>query len=709
LLRCLNKRIAGLLIALTLGARSVYACGFYMPNRVLFEDYALKVPKGYFADEVKRIEPSFKPGFQAMVPTLRRRYSEQTETGDIADLTAALSESDLSNQERDRVLACYKSTRELITNYVREKVQWQWNEQMSRLRSGSPGPYFTLPKVPDGLLAEFDDYIRGAIAYHSGDPNKAVETWRRLLDRPAERRKYKSTWAAFMIGKALLESDPGEAVKWFGRVRDFAQAGFADSIGLAASSLGWEARAELNRANDARAIELYVAQMATGDPTVLLSLVVVCRSAVRTEPEELQAIARNSSARMVLTAYIVSRLDSWPYQSESNAKAIRQWLDAVETANVDFVKEADRLAWAAYQLGDVELTDRWLRVAAEDAPMTHWLRAKLLLRAGKVDEAGEQLRLAARNFAPAINEEEPRHGSFYYRAGMFMTVEPVAASMRGELGVLYLARRQYAEALDVLLAGGHWHDAAYVAERVLTPQELKEYVDRAWPAAAVRDVQAGSGEPGSIHTKIRYLLARRLGRLGKWADARAYYPVKWRERFDIYTGLLRDGSDQDITKAKRAAAFWKASVIARHEGIELLGTEVEPDWFILQGNFSPRSLSEIRSEHESENQIIRSTSDETRRTRQHVAVPNLRYHYRYTATQHAWRAAKLMPDNSEETARVLCIAGSWLKAKDPNEADRFYKALVLRCRKTKLGQEADKLRWFPKIEMSAKKLLEETP
>jgi hypothetical protein len=69
---------------------------------------------------------------------------------------------------------------------------------------------------------------------------------------------------------------------------------------------------------------------------------------------------------------------------------------------------------------------------------------------------------------------------------------------------------------------------------------------------------------------------------------------------------------------------------------------------------------------------------------------------------------ELMPDNSQETARVLCIAGSWMKGRDPNEADRFYKELVIRCPKTKLGQEADKLRWFPKIDMDRKKLLEQT-
>ena len=56
----------------------------------------------------------------------------------------------------------------------------------------------------------------------------------------------------------------------------------------------------------------------------------------------------------------------------------------------------------------------------------------------------------------------------------------------------------------------------------------------------------------------------------------------------------------------------------------------------------------------------------------------------------AWRAAKLMPDNDEATAKVLNTAGSWLKKNDDKAADRFYQAIERRCPKTKIGQEAIK-------------------
>jgi len=82
----------------------------------------------------------------------------------------------------------------------------------------------------------------------------------------------------------------------------------------------------------------------------------------------------------------------------------------------------------------------------------------------------------------------------------------------------------------------------------------------------------------------------------------------------------------------------------------------------------------------------------------HHPDPEERFHYRYLAASLAWEAAKLLPDNSDETARVLCIAGSWLKRRDPETAELFYKALVRRCRKTAIGRQADRMRWFPVLD-----------
>jgi len=96
--------------------------------------------------------------------------------------------------------------------------------------------------------------------------------------------------------------------------------------------------------------------------------------------------------------------------------------------------------------------------------------------------------------------------------------------------------------------------------------------------------------------------------------------------------------------------------------------------------------------------ILSATPDELHRYAAHHADPEARFHYRYQAAFIALEAAKLMPNNSDATARVLCTAGSWLKMRDPQTADLFYKALVRRCRKTAIGAEADRKRWFPELD-----------
>jgi len=57
-----------------------------------------------------------------------------------------------------------------------------------------------------------------------------------------------------------------------------------------------------------------------------------------------------------------------------------------------------------------------------------------------------------------------------------------------------------------------------------------------------------------------------------------------------------------------------------------------------------------------------------------------------------------MPDEDEETAKVLCVAGSWLNEIDNVQALRFYETLLSRCGQTKLGAQANQLHWFPVAE-----------
>jgi hypothetical protein len=129
--------------------------------------------------------------------------------------------------------------------------------------------------VPPGLPAEFAAYLEGALAYRRGDLAAARARWQELLALPEEARRQRSTWAAFMLGRTALRRQPRDlaaAVGWFRRTRELAAHGFADSLGLAVLSLGWEARAEAARRHFDRAEALYAQQARAGDASAVDSL-----------------------------------------------------------------------------------------------------------------------------------------------------------------------------------------------------------------------------------------------------------------------------------------------------------------------------------------------------------------------------------------------------------------------------------------------------
>ncbi len=185
-------------------------------------------------------------------------------------------------------------------------------------------------------------------------------------------------------------------------------------------------------------------------------------------------------------------------------------------------------------------------------------------------------------------------------------------------------------------------------------------------------------------------------RLGRIAEAIPYFAPEHHLALRTLNDALSTGRDISLPKPRRAAALWQAAQITRLQGIELMGTELAPDWFIFGGNFELGTLEE-QIEWRSEQGVLSASEAERTRFAAEPLEHNNRFHYRYIATDLAWEAASLMPDNSDETALVLCRAGTWLKNRDPKAADRFYKALVRRCRQTPLGQQADTLRWFPEL------------
>lgn len=670
------------------------ACGPYFPNQILTQgdDALLWAPVADFHLEIERLCPADGAPFKAVVTNL----DSQTADVDRAELESALKAAGVPTKQRDNILAAHAEVRRMLTAYAEYLTQVEEGADQSIRQSPPPLPQ----ALPQGLPPEFAWYLSGAIAYRRGETETARQHWNQVLALPPAERKYRSTWAAYMLGRMDVKQDPARAVEALRQVRALAQAGYIDGLGLAAASLGWEAKAELNRGRFEQAIELYLQQLATGDSGATASLRLSAEGIVSAGKDAMARAARHEPSRRVLTAYVLA--NGGPRQvtdGDLPDTVATQWLDALEHAKVDDLRGADRLAWLAYRVGRTKTAERWLARADKTSGITAWIRAKLLMRAGKLDEAAAELSRAIKAFPE--NEE-------WQNVNGFEHVEPFGELNPGqlagaELGALRLTRRQYVDALDALMEACSWLDAGYVAERVLTIQELQSCVDRRTKEilASGRKLEVqmndmGEWPPGdepiAMNNAFRHLLARRLARQEKFAEARPYMPREFQPRLDEFAAQLKQGRSKQRSRTDRAASLWAAARIAREHGLDLLGSELDPDWFALGGSFQLDPVLDARLRPD--NKLNRASTEEKSRVADSAVTPSTRWHYRYIAADLGWQAAELMPDNAEETAKVLNEAGSWIKITDPKKADQFYKALVRRCGNTTLGREAARRRWF---------------
>src|SRR5260221_3099324 len=85
------------------------------------------------------------------------------------------------------------------------------------------------------------------------------------------------------------------------------------------------------------------------------------------------------------------------------ADRFTRWLSVIAEEHIERVENADYLGWVAYGNGDYKAAERWLKLADPDSPVALWLSAKLLRRAGKLDEAAKAMAQAQQAIVPITN------------------------------------------------------------------------------------------------------------------------------------------------------------------------------------------------------------------------------------------------------------------------------------------------------------------
>ncbi|WP_239014204.1 hypothetical protein [Archangium violaceum] len=522
-------------------------------------------------------------------------------------------------------------------------------------------------------------YEAGAKAFHAGDWEEARARFLEVLTLPAEERRRFSTFAAFMLGRTA-HSAP-EARLHFSQVRELVRQGFEDPLGLAVASLGEEARVLLNEGDDTGAIRLYAEQAAHRSVSGQASLLFVARKLALDETRLRKAL-RDPLAQRLLTTYAWTRAKETVWvDGEAQSSPMPRLLEAL--AAVPGLAGADRLAASAWQAGRFDLAERF--AGQEKTALDAWVRAKLALRRGDRPLAEQCLAEAAQGYPEAED---------WSRKELDEHPQRPRARVEGERTLLALAQGDFQQAAEHALASCSWEDLAYIAERVLTVEELQRFLaDHASDPAGRCAPELSSLLKYETHDKtdedpnarLRVLLGRRLLRSGRGHEAQAFFRgTRWEEPARKYVEAL-DQAQSAWSDVDEAQALYSAARLARTQGLELLGTELTPDWGYMKGFFDPgtwrpemRQHIEVTPARIALKDVPVTTEAEKDRCSAHAPPHPLRFHYRSTAADLAEKAAELVPPRSQAYAALLCHAARFVSRTDPERVQRLWRTYVKR-------------------------------
>jgi hypothetical protein len=739
---CRHSAFRWLCAAAALGAATVIACGPFFPESALVLPRGiLQPPLFHFQGELNQIPlpPDIHPTHPAGSPA----YTLDLEMAEIEKIVAEMPDCDVWLQR-------YRSLRRAML-YAGDSSEHSMRQEDSSAAVNWAKAKRDLSDVIAPLPEDVRLYLQGAAArldandLVSDDPLKAArEFWRQLLALPAEQRTHRSTWAAWMLFRTSPHDEQG---RWLAETRKLARAGFKDCL-----HLGIEATYILGRAGSDYAEKSEVTSADWKRAAMLRALLGHSRAEDRLRHDRrlltdwsadfAREVVADDFLRRVQMLQLIESMESrggWEQgfqRTPSQDDDLPRWLDSFESAGVKDQQEAVLLAWISYNGARFEDARRWLALAPADDMNALALRGKLAAMRGDRREAQAHLmRMAAKLPTPELGVrstwERARDSEWFP-----LTTANYAAvrthKLLGDCAVSQVARNDFAGALQTFLRTDYWHDTAYVAERLLSVEELltlsragrlprleKMSVPDATPPpnplriGFLEGKYGGWAHPEGME-RFTYLVGRRLAREGFIKDACRLLPADLEQALMHFAAEMRRSKDARLSSEDRAQALWTAAQIERRLGMELFGFEAAPDFTLVGGSFELTSFHEWRqaafwrdswtSEPQTPQQalifkpVLPATADELWRARHYGPRHEQRFHYRYIAAELAWRAAGMMTRDTEENARLLAIAGGWLKNRDPKSADRFYKALVSRNPSVPLAQAADQKRWFPVVE-----------
>ena len=571
------------------------------------------------------------------------------------------------------------------------------------------GEDVALPKDVPGYALEFYLYKLGHAQWLVFRKDEDPAPFGTLLSLPKERRLHRTVWVHFVrIANARTF---GEKDRHLDAMRRALDDGFKDTAALESFALRFLSTTGGNR-YDPLVLTAYAGVPWTEWPGFAKRIFCGNRPS-EPEPKWIAEMCTDIVGVEVAIAYGAGgRLPAGAVRPENPALG------------------ADRQAWIAFTLGDLDLCRRLLAMAPESSLVRLFLEARLARLDGNYEKAGEWLhkwldeyrRKGATadaamtgygvrteceeywysgasgkfwdNFAGPIHYTGAFGPSGSFREPVYGDSKDLAAAqseeptlpriVSGELGVVMVASRDLEEALHAFLLARNWVDVAFVAERCMTVDELVKFMRGSRIAPRDRD-------------PLRGLLMRRLMRCGRTQEAAEWAPPNLKPLVDEFRALTSASNDAGADDDARAVAFLNLSRLVLSRGMELMGTELRPDVSVFDGNYADDAIpisepSELPARLRKDGAPSRWAGWEVPQDR-----VTSRFHYRRKAIEYARASVELAKD---EDVRAWCLmfgGVATLSLLDTQEADKFYKQLaVMRHPQAKVGKWFDELayKWF---------------
>jgi len=625
----------------------------------------------------------------------------------VPDLSAVLAKrgavvfEDSYDYQNDKWISATEQAEQQLLTKEQAKIVLQMRQSSTAQQALSVG---------EALPAELRFYTAAAVAFAQHDYQQAIELFRQVLALPLEQQQQRRSWALYSLGRALLKQNvtehSAEVSALYNQLQQEVAAGLADPLQLAVASLGEQAKLAKQQGDWAGAIGLYAAQSRWSE-SGRASLLLLSKELAAMPDQELMPLVQTPAVAALLSRYLMTQFSALSYLEPEQLQRLLVVLNQVPDIQL---KNATQLATVAYQQGQFDLVKQLLP-HLDQSPQAWWLQAKMALKAGDTAKAAEFYAKASKAFAPESLQAGtlPAQQDPYAKPSVQELQEQNYCRVQAEYGILELSRGDYLQAISLLTAAGseYWQDAAYIAERVLTLDELVNFTALHPVTEVPEKSQWHYFGDTPVDVLLHHLTARRLMRAGDYQQAQAYFIDPELKQLAKQYQQHAEKAASSWTDHAKAQALFEQAKLARAHGLELLGFELAPDYQVFYGQFEP---------YEEENQKTVLPAAELLRLSSSASIYNNRFHYRQLAAELSAEAATLVPHNSQAFAATLCHSTKWLLIRQPELAQGYYQQYLQQGPYVSWGAEfgqtcpepdfvAAKQRHYHNLELQLRKML----